>query len=134
MKNTLLKLAKNQKGVTVLVLTIIISAVILIISLSMGLSSISENQISLYQNKSGHVLLNADGCAEEALTRLNRNNSYLGEILIIDNTSCSINVTGSGATRTITVAATNSDYTKNLQINVAIFPIFTVTSWEETTT
>lgn len=124
---------KNQKGAAILVSMILISAVILTIALSLGLSSISENQINMYQSSANRLLINIDGCGEEAMTRLNRNNSYAGESLTIDNTSCAISVAGSGTTRTITISATNDIYTKNLQINVTIFPTFTVTSWGETT-
>lgn len=124
---------KNQKGAAILVSMILISAVILTIALSLGLSSISENQINLYQSRANQILINIDGCGEEAMTQLNRNNSYAGESLTVDGTSCTISVAGSGSTRTITISATNDIYTKNLQINVTIFPTFTVTSWGETT-
>ncbi len=122
---------KNQKGAAILISMILISAVILTIALSLGVSSISENQINMYQSKTNQMLLNLDACGEEALTQLNRNNSYTGESLTIDDTSCTISVAGSGATRTISIAATNDIYSKDLQINVTIFPAFTITSWGE---
>jgi hypothetical protein len=37
-------------------------------------------------------------------------------------------------TRIINVTATNGDYTRTLQINVTIFPTFTINSWQELAT
>jgi YbbR domain-containing protein len=124
----------HHEGAVMLVLILIIGAVALLISLSLGLSSISENQISLYQSQSTQAFLNADGCAEEALTKLNRNNLYTGETITLENTTCTITVTGSGPTRTVTVSATNTDYTHKIQIGVIIYSTFSITSWQELTT
>ncbi len=132
MLKTFLKSVQKQKGAAILVSMIIISALILIIALNLGLSSISQNQMNLYQSKSSRIFLNIDGCAEEALTKLNRNNVYTGESLVIDNTSCTISVSGSGTARIVSITATNDVYSKNLQINVTIFPTFAIMSWEET--
>lgn len=122
----------NRKGAALLVAIIIISAMILVMAIGLGLGSISENQITLYQSQSIRVLQNIDGCSEEALTRMNRNSLYTGESLTLNNTSCIISVVGSGSTRTITVTATSTNYAKTLQINVSIFPTFQITSWTET--
>lgn len=121
----------RPKGFTVLLVMLVMTAVIVIIALGMGLSSITENQINLNQSQSGHMLINMDGCAEEALTQLNRNNSYSGGTFSIENTSCLIIVTGSGSTRTVHITGTKMNYTKRIQMNVIIFPSLQVTSWQE---
>lgn len=122
---------KNRPGAVILVLLLIVAAVGLMISLSLGLGAISENQMSLYSSVSGRIFYNMDGCGEEALIRLNRDNAYTGETITLNNTSCTIVVTGSGSTRTINVTATQTDYTRKLQINVTLSPTFAVTQWEE---
>jgi hypothetical protein len=123
----------KRKAAAIISAVILVSAVVLIISLSIGLSSIGENQIRLYQNQSGGVFFNIDGCAEEALTRLNKNSFYTGETLNMQGTSCLINVSGTGNVRIISISATKNDYRKNLRIDVEIFPVFTVTTWKELT-
>lgn len=123
----------EKKGFSVLLVMIIVTAAIVIIALGMGLSSITENQINLDQSKSARMLSNIDGCGEEALLQLNRNNSYDGETILIENTSCIIDIVGTGANRTINITGTNNYYTKRVQINVIIFPTFQVTLWQETT-
>jgi len=127
------KALKTQKGSAILVSILIISTVIMIIALSLGLSSITENQINMYQSVSNNVFLNMDGCAEEALIQLSRDHSYSSDSFTLDETSCTISVAGGGSARSITITANKDEFTKNLLINVSIFPTFTITAWDETT-
>lgn len=120
----------TQRGATVLVAMIIISAVILILALNMGMSSIIQNQINLYQTQGNELSFNMNGCAYEALTRLNRDNSYTGETIEVDDSECVVSITGTGASRTVDITATLNNYTKTSQINVTIWPIFTINSWD----
>lgn len=124
----------SPQGAAVLILILIIAAIGLMLSLSLGLRAISENQIGLYLSQSSRIFINMDGCAEEALIRLNRNNAYIGETLILNNTSCVISIVSSGDVRTINITASQTDYAKKLRINVILSPVFTVTSWQELTT
>jgi len=125
---------KTNEGAAVLIIVIIMGSAMLLISLSLGVSSISENLINLYQSQSSRLSLSIDGCAEEALIRLNRDNSYNGENLVIGDTSCIISVSGSGSSRTVSITGTKSDYTRQLEIAVNISPIYAITSWQELTT
>jgi hypothetical protein len=133
MKRVFKKLAKDQSGVAVLMVVLIVASVLLSIALTMGNASITENQINLYQSQSNQLMQNLDGCGDEALIRLNRNSLYAGETLILDGTTCVISLSGSGSTRTISILGSKDAYTKKLQINATIFPTFTVTSWQEVT-
>lgn len=133
MKNILLKFRRTQSGAAVLMAVMILTAILVSISLTVGLSSIAENQINIYQTQSNRLFVNADGCAEEALTRLNRDNNYTGGTVNLDTTSCIITVSGSGNVRTITVAATRTDYSKSLEVQVTLSP-YNITSWQELTT
>lgn len=127
------KLIKTNKGAAVLILVIIMGSAMLLISLTLGISSISENLINLYQSQSSRLLFSVDGCAEEALTRLSRDNNYKGETLITNDTTCTIDVNGSGLEKTISINGTKNDYSKTLEIIVNISP-YAITSWRELTT
>lgn len=116
-----------------MILVLITGIVIITTAISLGLGSVNSSQIRVSQSISGGIFFNIDGCAEEALARINRNNSYSGETIIINNTSCVITVSGTETMRTVNIVGTNSDYTRSLQINVTIFPSFTVNSWQELT-
>jgi hypothetical protein len=127
----MIKMITNTRGAAVLLSMITIASVAMILALALGLSSIIENQINLDQSRANLLLLNTDSCGDEALNRLNRNNSYTGELLDVGTTSCAITVTGSGTTRTIDIAADNAGYFLDLEIGVTIYPTFSVDSWKQ---
>lgn len=133
MQNISLKFNRTQSGAAVLMAVMILTAILVSISLTVGLSSIAENQINLYQTQSNRLFVNTDGCAEEALTRLNRDNAYSGGTISLGMTSCVITISGSGNSRTITVAGTRNDHVKTLEAQVTLSP-YTITSWQELTT
>lgn len=126
----------NKKGISTLIVVIIISAVTVMAAFSAALTGIDETKIGLNQNKSIETFSGADGCAEEALVKLNGNRSYTGETdLTIGNTICDIVVSGSGDTRTINVTAINSmpegTYTREIEVSVDWSTNFQITSWGE---
>ncbi len=123
----------SKKGVIVLLLMIVTGAIILTVALGIAFSSVNSSQISLYQGNSNRMFLNLDGCVEEALGRVNRNNLYAGGTVTIDNTSCTISITGTNPTHTVNVTATNGDYTRKVQVVINIFPTVSITSWQELT-
>lgn len=126
------KLVENNRGISVLVSVLIIATIMIVLTFGMGLNSIAENQIGLYQSRSSVSFYNVDGCAEEAVLRLNRDNNYTGETLNLGNTTCVISISGSGSNRTIGIAGTSSEgYTRNIGITVTIAPSFAITSWQE---
>lgn len=120
----------NQKAASALLLMIIVGAVILILALSLGFSAIHQSQVTIHQTIGQQLQGNLNGCGDEALIKINRNHAYAGETLIIDETECQIAVAGTGANRTITIVATQDDYSRSLEIGVRIFPNLEVTSWE----
>ncbi len=126
------KIAQNTKGFAVLLVILIVSATITILAVGMGLSAINENQITLYHGQSIKLSMLLDACADEALIQLNRDNNYTGETLNIQEKSCIISVSGTGAERSIDISANIGKHSKNLHIDVTISPTFTITSWQET--
>lgn len=132
MFNLFKKIVENNRGISVLVSVLIIATIMVVLTFGMGLNSISENQINLYQSRSAVSFYNVDGCAEEAVSKINRNNSYVGETLALGNVTCVISVSGTGSNRTIGIAGTSSEgYVRNIGITVTIVPSFAVTSWQE---
>ncbi len=132
------KKLKTHSGVIVMTIMIITGLMMTIIALALMTTSTDSSKIRFYQSYSQKIFFNADSCAEEALTRLDRNNNYTGGSMAFDLSDCTISVTGSGNTRTIQIAATNNNegslqlnLTRNLQISVNIFPVFSVTGWQE---
>ncbi|MBD3330438.1 hypothetical protein GF354_02805 [Candidatus Peregrinibacteria bacterium] len=129
MKN--IKIKTDTKGATVLTSVIIIAATMVLISVSMGLNSINENQITLHQSQISELNITANGCSEEALYRLSRDSTYSGETLTIESSTCEITVSGNGNNRTIVIEAQKNNYNKYLELEVSINPNFSVSNWSE---
>lgn len=120
-----------RKGVVALVTLLIITFSIVVFSLSIGFLSTNQNQIILDQSQSSRLFGYADGCMEEAYNKVRRLTNYNGEILPVDDVSCTLAVTASGSNRTITVTAIRGSYTRSLRSSVSLSPSFSVTSWQE---
>ena len=129
----------NQKGFIALISLIIIAAATLIIGISVNLLSVSESQMGLTFKKGQEAFMVAESCLEEALIQLRDDVNYDpdGAQVTIDEITCdSIDVTGTGANRTIMVSASASDdfgsFTKKIQADVKrTGNSITVESWSE---
>jgi len=129
MFNFFKKIVVDTKGAMVLTSMILMAAIVVIVSLSIGVSSINQSEISLYSNLGLRTVINIDGCGEEALIRLSRDADYIGETLTVGNTTCVISVSGSGANRTVSIAGTNGNFVKILEIEANVLPSFEIESW-----
>lgn len=128
---SLLRLGGARKGVVALVTLLLVTLSIVVFSLSIGFLSMNQNQIILDQSQSSRLFGYADGCMEEAYTKVRRLSTYTGETLPVDDVSCVIAVAISGSNRTITVTATRGNYTRSLRSVISLSPSFSITSWQE---
>lgn len=121
-----------KKGSVVLIAVLVISAIILLISISLVLSSIDEITMSSSEEYSQGALAIADSCLEEALLSLNRNNNYSGAILNLGDGSCTIEIEGTGNQRVISVYAELNHYVRKLKAEVTLSPFALVSRYEVT--
>ena len=108
-------------GYIALTSILVISAVALAISVSISLLGVGEAKSSLDYRRGQETLKIAESCTEEALLRLRNDANYSSGSLNVGGGTCSINVNGVGADRTIDVSAqlTNlSDYSQSIQVIV----------------
>ena len=127
------RLINDQRGAAALIVVVILLAVSALIVSSTALLGLDDLEIGYSAQLSGDVLLSAESCAEEALIRLSRNNSYNGGSLTVGEAQCTITITGEpcGAC-TIDVEATAENYTRNIQVGVTVSgSSVDVTSWSE---
>jgi hypothetical protein len=125
---------KAQPAMLVLSSMIVIGGLALLIVLLVVLSSVDLLQQGTYDNEFNETFIGSDACAEEALLKLNSNSSYTGENFTIDSVQCTVSVSGTGSTRTLTVSATQgSVYVSDLEltIDVSTSPI-SISNWEQT--
>lgn len=131
-RRTILSMQKNERGAAALLTIVLIGAATLLMAVSVARLSVGELEMGYLEGKGSSALASADGCAEEALQRLRKNNSYTGGTFSVGGASCIIVVTGSGASRTISSTATVDTFTKKIQMQVAINnAVLTIVSWNE---
>lgn len=110
----------NQKGYIALIAVLIILAVTLAIGLTLNILSIGETQTGLLRQQSAASFTLADGCVQEAYTRIKRDNNYTGGNLNITDGSCTITVTSQGPRRTITVESDINNIKRRIESEVRI--------------
>jgi hypothetical protein len=123
---------KSQRGVAALLTIVIISAAVLVMSLSASKLGLGELELGYTSQKGTEALSAAEGCMDEALRQMRLNTSYSGDTLNLSNGSCTITVVTSGSDRTITVTGTVGDYNKKIQSNITLSGnVITLNSWIE---
>lgn len=123
----------NKRGAAALVAIIIITALVVLISVSYAFIAIGNLEVGFAKQKSGDVVLTAESCVEEAMLRLSSDNTYSGGSLTVGDVACTMTVTGTPCgSCTIDVAATSSGFTRNIQAGVTVSgSSVDITSWEE---
>ncbi len=133
MKNDNEKLKKS--GYIALTTVLILTAVMLIIVLSLNLNAISESKIAISEEATHKAFFLATACAEDALRKLKDNTSYGGnETIAIGSESCFIEtVEGSGnANRIVKTRSTVGEHTRKVRVEIAtVNPDTAITSWQE---
>ncbi len=127
MKNTLLK---DNSGIALLIIVLIISAISILLATTAGFTGIDAIQTGLRQDTNLEVFVETDGCMEVALKKIHDNYSYVGETLNLNlnGTICTITITGSGTARTVTARTS-----REIQANVDWSVKYKIISWQEIT-
>jgi len=127
------RLITCKRGGAAIVAMIVISAMVILIATSYGLIALGNLEIGFASQKSGGLILSADSCAEEALIRLSRDNTYSGGSLTLGDVACTITVTGTPCgTCSIDAEASVAGFTRNIQAGVSVSgTTIDITSWEE---
>ncbi len=128
-------LNKNKNGYIALITVIIISAVVLILILSLTFASLSEKQTIISHNRSLKNYYLANACANYAILQLQKNLDYQGqETINIDEYNCQIeSVFGKGNTnRSFITSSQINDQKKVLKVELdQVKPLTIIKSWGE---
>lgn len=121
----------NQKGQTLVSLLIIIAVTILAVASAIVSASLSST--TAITAISGKVYYSAETGAEEALIKLLRDPSYLGETLDLAGINVEITVSSPSLTeRVITSTASTNSIKRRVDVSAQFLNnILTVTSWDE---
>lgn len=123
----------NQRGAAALIVLVIVLGVSVLVVSTTALIGVGNLSIGFSTQSSSSDVLLAESCVEETLVRLTRDNTYSGGTLAVENTTCTITVTGTpcGAC-TVDVSATENDFTRRVRAGVTIAGSDAdITSWQE---
>lgn len=113
--NSLFRLLRSNRGQTALVGVLIITAIILLLVMSVSYSSRQELGISTQETTNRQATYLADSCLDEALVRLKRDDTYAGGNFSLFTGSCQISLAAQSDRRTISITARQGDNVRRLE-------------------
>lgn len=115
-----------------LLVVLIVGTTALLIAMGTAMNGIGELEMGTGESQSAEALAIADGCAQEALLRLSRNQSYTGAVLNAGDGSCTISVPNTGGERVLSVTGTVDRWERVLTIRVQVSGSrITILSWRQ---
>lgn len=124
----------NNKGAAAILTVVIVGAATLLMAYSASILGLGELEMGYLSQKGEETFFLTDGCIEEAMHRLRKDNDYSGSTLNLGNGSCIISVSGSGLSRTITATGTIGVHTKVINTELLLNTSTTsarILSWDE---
>ena len=130
----------SQQGFMAFSLILLISAVVLVIVTTVSLVSIGEMQASMGLYYGEDTLDLVEGCAEDAMMKINLNASYTGGSITRPEGTCNVTINSGDPNWDITVSADHSSQSsvieKQFQRNIRVTftrsgSVITMTSWRE---
>lgn len=126
-KNTI----QSSESGYMLTALLVFLVVIIIITTTSVLVSVSSLRSETYFDSGSEALAAADSGAENAILRLLRDPTYLGETLQVGNTDVIITVVGS-APQVVTVVADSGSFERTVEVRLQrVDGMLQVTSWKE---
>ncbi|MDD3646959.1 MAG: hypothetical protein PHS44_00455 [Candidatus Dojkabacteria bacterium] len=122
----------KQNGAALLVSLLVISALALVLAIAVNLSAVDEVLRSSQGRSSLRSRTIADSCLEEAMLRLKRNSSYMGETLNFEYGTCNVTILEAGTIRTVNIYASEETSVTELSVEVELsgtVPI--INSWKK---
>ncbi len=123
----------DERGAAALMVIVIILAVAILVVSSTALTGIDDLEIGFSHSAGSRAVLSAQSCAEEAMLKLSRDNSFVGGTLAVGEATCTMIVTGTpcGAC-TIGVESTQDTFTRSIEVDVTVTGSqVDITSWRE---
>jgi uncharacterized membrane protein YcgQ (UPF0703/DUF1980 family) len=115
----------NNQGFVMIISVLIVTALISVILIKTSLNSISVLNTGSETLNSTNVSYFTEGCANEALIKLSRDNNYAGSTFDLEQGTCTVVVAGNA----VEVTGTLFNYSQTIDISFTLDP-FTVDSWD----
>ena len=122
----------ERPGAMLLLTVIIVGTTALLIALGTAMRGIEELDMGLAEIQSAEALAVAEGCAQEALLRLARDNSYAGATLSVGDGTCTIVVSDVSGNKEVVTTGTVNRWEHTITISVDVSgSSLTILSWRQ---
>ena len=105
---------------------IVVGSLLAFVVVSVVVLGVSARSNSFHLNRSEIAFIKTEGCAEEALIRLSRDEDYVGGSYNIDSLDCVVAVTGGDEERNIDITASEDEFFHHFVLNVQLTPVFAI--------
>jgi hypothetical protein len=121
-----------HRGYIALTAVLVVTVLVLVIGVTTSILSVGDIQSSYSSYKNEDVLSFVEGCAEDALMRLNKNGSLPGSVTLPLLGTCTVTLNSQiGATWNFSVSGTLDNYTKKITVEAQKSGSISITSWKE---
>lgn len=117
-------------GFILTIVVIVIAAAFVVLTVGAATRTLTQLDVGVTAATGSAATSASDGCVEEALLQLRRDSAYVGGTATVGDATCTIGVSGTGGSRTLTVTGAVGSATRAVTIGAALSP-FAVTSWSE---
>ena len=125
------KISNDIKGSVGILTAIVLGSVLTILAVTILLTGISSRNNALILNQSEQVFIPLEGCADNTLILLKRDNSYSGGSYTVDGVNCTAAINGTDNERDIAISAEKGNIRRDLAIRVQLKPEFGIIEWNE---
>lgn len=122
---------KFSSGYIAISIVLILTAITLGIMITVAQLGIGEGQVAWTLSKGEAALDFSEGCMEDALLKLRSDGSYSGGTITRPEGTCSITISNSGYTYTVTATSMTTDYKRTVQAVTNRSSSLILTSWKE---
>lgn len=124
----MIKTKTSKGGFAALSSILILSAIAVVISLSVTIISIGTSQNSLAMNKSLQARYLAESCAEDVLFRIRADANYTTTSITLPTGVCTVTVSKAGSNYTIT-STSQGQYSRTVSVSATRASQLTITAW-----
>jgi len=127
----MLKYLPSNKGAIGILTTLVLGIVLVMLATMAVLTGISSRTNAFVFNQSEKTFIGMEGCIEDALVRLSRNNAYGGGLYDVGDVECEAVVSGADPTRQVIVTGTRDTIVRDAVLSVQLDPDFGIIEWNE---
>ncbi len=121
----------NNRGAIGILTTLVLGIILIMLAVTVVLTGISSRTNAFMFNQSETVFVLTEGCIENILVLLSRDNDYSGGSYEVSDVDCTSSISGSDPNRDVTVTGTKDTITRDASLSVQVDPDFAIINWGE---